>query len=57
VAIVLGRGGDLRALQRIAATTNGQAIAIRRYSRLGQVIFQTATQALCRPSCASPSAS
>jgi hypothetical protein len=57
VAIMLGRGGDLRALQRIAATTNGQAIAIRRYSRLGQVIFQTATQALCRPSCASPSAS
>jgi Bacterial extracellular solute-binding protein len=57
VAIMLGRGGDLRALQRIAATTNGQAIAITRYSRLGQVIFQTATQALCRPSCASPSAS
>jgi hypothetical protein len=57
VAIMLGRGGDLRALQRIAATTNGQAIAITRYSRLGQVIFQTATQALCRPSCASQSAS
>jgi hypothetical protein len=57
VAIMLGRGGDLRALQRIAAVTNGQAIAITRYSRLGQVIFQTATQALCRPSCASPSAS
>ena len=57
VAIMLGRGGDLRALQRIAAVTNGQAIAITRYSRLGQVIFQTATQALCRPSCARPSAS
>jgi hypothetical protein len=57
VAIMLGRGGDLRALRRIAATTNGQAIAITRYSRLGQVIFQTATQALCRPSCASQSAS
>jgi hypothetical protein len=57
VVIMLGRGGDLRALRRIAATTNGQAIAITRYSRLGQVIFQTATQALCRPSCASQSAS
>jgi hypothetical protein len=57
VVIMLGRGGDLRALRRIAAMTNGQAIAITRYSRLGQVIFQTATQALCRPSCASQSAS
>ena len=57
VAIMLGRAGDLRALRRIAATTNGQAIAIKRYSQLGRVIFQAATQALCRPSCASRSAS
>jgi len=56
VAIMLGRSGDLRALQRIAATTAGQAVAITRYSRLGQAIFQTATHALCRP-CASPAAS
>jgi hypothetical protein len=56
VAIMLGRSGDLRALQRIAATTAGQAVAITRYSRLGQAIFQTATHALCQP-CASPAAS
>jgi len=30
VAIMLGRAGDLRALRRIAATTNGQAVAITR---------------------------
>jgi hypothetical protein len=57
VAIVLGRAGDLRALQRVAATTNGQAVAITRYSRLGRVIFQTATRAQCQPSCASQAAS
>jgi len=57
VAIMLGRAGDLRALRRIAATTNGQAVAITRSSRLGQVIFQTVTRALCRPSCASQAAS
>jgi len=56
VAIMLGRAGDLRALQRIAATTSGQAVAITRYSQLGQAIFQTATQTLCQP-CASPAAS
>ena len=53
VAIMLGRAGDLRALQRIAATTKGQAVAITRYSQLGQVIFQTVTRARCQPSCAS----
>jgi hypothetical protein len=57
VAIMLGRAGDLRALQRVAATTNGQAVAITRYSRLGRVIFQTATRAQCQPSCASQAAS
>jgi hypothetical protein len=56
VAIMLGRAGDLHALQRIAATTAGQAVAITRYSRLGPAIFQTATDALCQP-CASPAAS
>ena len=55
VAIMLGRAGDLRALQRIAATTAGQTVAITRYSRLGQAIFQTATHTLCQP-CASPAA-
>jgi hypothetical protein len=53
VAIMFGREGDLRALRQIAATTSGQATAIRRYSRLGQVIFQTISHALCQPSCAS----
>jgi hypothetical protein len=53
VAIMLGREGDLRALRQIAATTNGQATAITRYSQLSQVIFRTMTQALCQPSCAS----
>jgi Ca-activated chloride channel family protein len=57
VVIMLGRTGDLRALRRIAATTNGQAVAIRRYSQLGRVIFQTVTRALCQPSCASQAAS
>jgi hypothetical protein len=56
VAIMLGRAGDLRSLRRIAATTAGQAVAITRYSRLGQAIFRTATHALCPP-CASPAAS
>ena len=54
---MLGRAGDLRALQRVAATTNGQAVAITRYSQLGRVIFQTATRAQCQPSCASQAAS
>ncbi len=57
VAIMLGRAGDLRALQRVAATTNGQAVAITRYSQLGRVIFQTVTRAQCQPSCASQAAS
>ena len=57
VAIMLGRAGDLPALRRIAATTNGQAVAITRYSQLGQVIFRTVTRALCRSSCASQAAS
>jgi hypothetical protein len=57
VAIMLGRAGDLRALQRVAATTNGQAVVITRYSRLGRVIVQTATRAQCQPSCASQAAS
>jgi len=56
VAIMLGRAGNLHALQRIAATTGGQAVAITRYSQLGQAIFQTVTHALCQPSCASPAA-
>jgi hypothetical protein len=49
VAIMLGKTGDLNALQQIAATTNGQATAIRRYSQLGQVIYQTMARALCAP--------
>jgi Ca-activated chloride channel homolog len=57
VAIMLGRAGDLRALRRIAAATNGQAVAITRYSQLGQVIFQTVTHAPCQQSCASQAAS
>jgi hypothetical protein len=56
VAIMLGRAGDLRALQRIAAATSGQAVAITRPSQLGQAIFQTTAHALCPP-CASPAAS
>jgi hypothetical protein len=56
VVIMLGQAGDLRALKRIAATTAGQAVAITRYSRLGQAIFQAASQAFCPP-CASPAAS
>jgi hypothetical protein len=56
VAIMLGRAGDLRALQRIAATTSGQAVAITRYPQLSQAIFQMTAQALCPP-CASPAAS
>jgi len=57
VAIMLGRAGDLRALRRIAATTNGQAVAVTRSSRLGQVIFRTVTRTPCQPSCASQAAS
>jgi hypothetical protein len=53
VAIMLGQAGDLHALRQIAATTNGQATAITRYSQLGPVIFQTMTRALCQPSCGS----
>jgi Ca-activated chloride channel homolog len=53
VAIMLGRAGDLYALRQIAAPTSGQATAITSYSRLGQVIFQTVSHALCQPSCAS----
>ena len=51
VVIMLGRRGDLRALRQIAATTNGQATAITRFSHLGHVIFQTISHALCQPSC------
>jgi Bacterial extracellular solute-binding protein len=57
VAIMLGRAGGLRALRRIAAATNGQAVAITHYSQLGQVMFQTVARALCQPSCASRAAS
>ena len=57
VAIMLGRAGDLRALRRIAAATNGQAVAITHYSRLGQAMFQTVTRALCQTSCASQATS
>jgi hypothetical protein len=57
VAIMLGRAGGLRALRRIAAATSGQAVAITRYSRLGQVMFQTVTRALCQTSCASQATS
>jgi hypothetical protein len=51
VAIMLGRAGDLGALQRIAATTSGEAIGITRYSQLGQVLYQDLARALCQPSC------
>jgi len=51
VAIMLGRTGDLGALQQIAATTSGQAIDITRYSQLGQVMYQAMSHALCQPSC------
>jgi hypothetical protein len=44
-------------LQRVAATTNGQAVVITRYSQLGRVISQTAIRAQCQPSCASQAAS
>jgi hypothetical protein len=54
---MLGRAGDLRVLQRVAATTNGQAVVITRYSQPGRVIFQTATRAQCQPSRASQAAS
>jgi hypothetical protein len=53
VAIMLGRAGDLGALQQIAAATSGRATAITRYSQLGQAIYQTMTRAPCQPSCAS----
>jgi hypothetical protein len=53
VAIMLGRSGDLGALQQIAATTSGQAIGITRYSQLGQVMYQAMSRALCQPSCPS----
>jgi hypothetical protein len=56
VAIMLGRAGDLRTLQRIAAATSGQAVAITRYSQLSQAIFQTTAHALCPP-CAGQAAS
>jgi hypothetical protein len=49
VAIMLGKTGDLNALRQIAATTNGQAIGITRYSQLGQAIYQTMARALCAP--------
>ena len=51
VAIMLGRAGDLGGLQRIAATTGGQAIGITRYSQLGHVMYQDIAHALCQPSC------
>jgi len=51
VAIMLGRSGDLDALQQIAATTSGQAIGITRYSQLGQVLYQAMSHALCQPTC------
>ena len=51
VAIMLGRAGDLDALQRIAATTSGQAIGITRYSQLGPEMYQAMAHALCQPSC------
>jgi extracellular solute-binding protein len=50
VVIMLGSAGDLRALQQIAAATNGQATAITRYARLGSAIYLTAARALCQPS-------
>ena len=53
VAIMLGRAGDLGALQRIAAVTSGQAVGITRYSQLGQAMYQAMSHALCQPSCPS----
>jgi hypothetical protein len=53
VAIMLGRAGDLGALQQIAAITSGQAIGITRYSQLGHVVYQAVSHALCQPSCPS----
>jgi hypothetical protein len=50
VVIMLGSAGDLRALQQIAAATNGQASAITSYARLGPAIYRTAARALCQPS-------
>jgi Bacterial extracellular solute-binding protein len=49
VAIMLGSAGNLRALEQIAATTNGQATAITGYSQLGPAIYRTAARALCQP--------
>jgi hypothetical protein len=49
VVIMLGSAGNLRALQQIAATTNGQATAITSYSQLGPAIYRTAARALCQP--------
>jgi hypothetical protein len=53
VAIMLGRAGDLGALQQIAAVTSGQAIGITRYSQLGHVMYRAVSHALCQPSCPS----
>ena len=50
VLIMLGSAGDLRALQQIAAATNGQASAITRHAQLGPAIYLTAARALCQPS-------
>ena len=50
VMIMLGSAGDLRALQQIAAATNGQATAITRQAQLGPAIYLTAARALCQPS-------
>jgi Bacterial extracellular solute-binding protein len=49
VVIMLGSSGDLHALHRIAATTNGQAVAMTSYAQLGPAIYLTAARALCQP--------
>jgi hypothetical protein len=50
VVIRLGSAGDLRALQRIAAATNGKASVITSYAQLGPAIYRAAASALCQPS-------
>ncbi|MBO0787981.1 MAG: substrate-binding domain-containing protein, partial [Actinobacteria bacterium] len=53
VAIMVGRQGNLRALQQIAAVTGGQASAITSPGQIAKLFFSAISRRLCQPACPS----
>ena len=53
VVIMVGRAGDIQALQQIAAATGGQASAITNPGQIGAAVYGAVAQQLCPPHCLS----